>query len=183
MSDRFAEASPRLMARITGVVYLLYFLTAIAAEVWVGRGRPLAYEVVTLAAHLLYVALTLFLYVMFKRVNAKLSLLAALFSLAGCVVEVLGIFHVLSPGVGSLAFFGPYCLLIGYLVFRSSFLPRLLGVLLMLAGLGWLLFLTPLASHVANGLKVLGFVAELSFCLWLIVMGVDATKWQERTDA
>ena len=38
----------------------------------------------------------------------------------------------------SLVFFGCYCLLIGYLVFRSNFLPRVLGVLMALGGVGWL---------------------------------------------
>jgi hypothetical protein len=42
MSERVAAASPRLRARMTGVVYLLYFLTALSAEVFVGRSRLVA---------------------------------------------------------------------------------------------------------------------------------------------
>jgi hypothetical protein len=168
---------------MTGVVYLLYFLTAISAEVFVGRGRLVAYDAVNLIAHVFYIAVTLLFYSIFKPVNAGLSLLAALSSLAGCAIDVMAVFHLTPLDVSPLAFFGPYCLLIGYLVFMSTFLPRILGVLMMLAGLGWLIFLSPLASTLSTYLQVLGFVAELSLCLWLIVMGVNVPKWLEKTSA
>jgi hypothetical protein len=82
-----------------------------------------------------------------------------------------------------LVFFGPYCLLLGFLIFRSNFLPRILGALMMLAGLGWLIFLSPLANHLSAYLKALGFLAELSLCLWLLVMGVNIQRWKEQTSA
>jgi hypothetical protein len=50
----------------------------------------------------------------------------------------------------AIVFNGFYCLLIGYLIFRSMFLPRILGALMAFAGLGWLTFLsTPLANHLS----------------------------------
>lgn len=183
MTKRIEAASPRLRARMTGVVYLLYFLTATSAETFIGRSRPVAYDAVNLIAHLFYIAVTLLFYYMFKPVNAGLSLLAALFSLAGCAIDVLGVFNIAPYGVSPLVFFGPYCLLIGYLIFRSTFLPRILGVLMMLAGLGWLIFLSPHAGTLSTYLEVLGFLAELSLCLWLIVMGVNVPRWQEKTNA
>jgi hypothetical protein len=65
-----------------------------------------------------------------------------------------------------LTFFGAYCLLIGWLVWRSGFLPRVLGMLLMLAGVGWLTFLAPaFAERLTPWVLVLGFVAELALCL------------------
>ena len=49
--------------------------------------------------------------------------------------------------INSLVFFGFYCLLIGYLIFRSAFLPRILSALMAFAGFGWLTFLSPALAH------------------------------------
>jgi len=181
--ERIAEASPRPRARLTGVVYLLYFLTAISVEVFVGRGRVVLYYAVNLIAYAFYIAVTLLFFYMFKPVNRSLSLLAAFFSLVGCANDVLGLFNLAPYKISSLVFFGPYCLLIGYLIFRSTFLPRILGVLMAFAGLGWLIFLTPLANHLSNYLKVLGFLAEMSLMLWLMVKGVNEQRWKEQASA
>jgi hypothetical protein len=182
MTARLAAASPRLKARITGGVYLLYFLTAVSAD-FAGRGRPLVHETLNLIASALYIAVTLMFYYMFKPVNKGLALLAALFSLAGCANDVLRLLHLAPYKISSLAFFGPYCLLIGYLIFRSTFLPRILGVLMALAGLGWLIFLSPLAVYLSTYLKVIGFLAEAALMLWLIVMGVNAARWTQQASA
>jgi len=81
-------------------------------------------------------------------------------------------------------FFGIYCLLIGYLIFKSRFLPRILGVLMGFAGLGWLSFLfAPLADYLSPYNLVLGFLAELALMLWLLVMGVDAQRWKKQARA
>jgi hypothetical protein len=78
-------------------------------------------------------------------------------------------------------FFGVYCLLIGYLIFRSAFLPRILGVLMAFAGLGWLTFLSPtLANYLSPYIQVLGVLAEGSLMLWLLVMAVNVAKWEEK---
>jgi hypothetical protein len=83
-----------------------------------------------------------------------------------------------------LVLFGFYDLLIGYLIVRSAFLPRILGVPMALAGLGWLAFLSPpLANHLTPYVLVLGFLAELALCLWLLVMGVNLQRWQEQAGA
>jgi Domain of unknown function (DUF4386) len=182
MMDRIAEGSPRPRARITGVIYLLYFLTAVSAEVLVGRSRLVLYDAVNLIAHAFYIAVTLLFYYLFKPVNRSLFLLAALFSLAGCANDLLDLFHLARYKI-NLVFFGPYCLLVGYLIFRSTFLPRILGVLMALAGVGWLVFLSPLANHLSTYLKVLGFLAEMSLMLWLIVKGVNVRKWEEQARA
>jgi hypothetical protein len=86
-------------------------------------------------------------------------------------------------GVG-LIFFGFVCLLEGYLIFRSTYLPRTLGVLMQIAGVCYLTnsFAMLLAPKLANMLfptiMMPCLVAELSLCLWLMVKGVDVTKWE-----
>lgn len=57
-----------------------------------------------------------------RPVNRSLSLLAAFFSLVGCAIGVLNLFHLAPFRISPLVFFGFYCLLIGYLIFKSTFL-------------------------------------------------------------
>ena len=184
MMEWIREALPRRKARITGVVYLLYFLTAILAQLLIGRKLIVYGNATNLVATACYVALTVLFYFMFKPVNRGLSLLAALFSVAGCVLMILDVFHPDSIPISPLLFFGPYCLLIGYLIFRSTFLPRVLGALMALAGLGWLAFLLPtLPKYLSFSIEGLGILAEASLMLWLIVMGVKVQGWKEQASA
>jgi hypothetical protein len=84
----------------------------------------------------------------------------------------------------SLVFFGFYCLLIGYLIFRSTFLPRILGVLMAIAGLGWLTFLSPpLADYLSPYILAPGVLGEGSLTLWLLVKGVNEQRWKEQASA
>src|SRR6266704_2371516 len=179
MTDRTVEASPRFRARMAGVFYLLTILTGGFAAVFVS-GRLVA----NLIATACYIAVTLLFYDMFKPVNRSLSLLAAFFSLVGCAIGPLSLFHLTPSHINSLVFFGFYCLLIGYLIFRSTFLPRILGVLMAFAGLGWLTFLSPpLANYLRPYILVLGVLAELALMLWLLVMGVNVQRWKEQASA
>jgi len=181
--ERIAESSPHPRARITGIVYSLYFLTAVSAEVFIGRGRLVAYDAVNVIAHAFYIAVTLLFYYMFKPVNRTLSLIAAFLSLMGCANDVLGIFHRAPFEINSGVFFGPYCLLIGYLILRSTFLPRILGLLMVFAGLGWLILLSPLAKRLTTYVEVLGIIAEGSLMLWLVVKGVNVQRWKDQASA
>jgi hypothetical protein len=81
--------------------------------------------------------------------------------------------------------FGFWCLLVGILIFRSTFLPRILGVLLAMAGVGWMMYLVP---PVANRLfmpyiAVASALGEIPLELWLIVMAVNAQRWMEQANA
>jgi hypothetical protein len=181
MSAKFDARPPR--ARITGFVYLLYFLTAVAAEAFVGRAGLHVFETLNLISHACYIAVTLLLYCLFSVVNKNLSLLAALCSLLGCANDVLALLGLAPYNISSLAFFGPYCLLLGYLIFNSTFLPKILGTLMALAGLGWLITLSPLASPLTLFLMALGLVAEASLMLWLLVKGVNLPRWLEQAGA
>jgi Domain of unknown function (DUF4386) len=231
MMERIADTSPSPRTRITGVVYLLYFLTAVFGELFM-RGlvvsgdaaatanNVLAYQrlfrlglATGLIATACYVAVTALLYDLFKHVNRSLSLLAAFFSLVGCAILAFASLFRIGPlvvlGGGQylsafkveqlralaflflelygqavnicFVFFGVYCLLIGYLIFKSAFLPRILGVLMAFAGLGWLIFLSPpLANYLSPYIQVLGVFAEGLLMLWLLVMGVNVAKWEEK---
>ena len=183
MMEWIARAQRNPNARVTGVVYLLYFLMAILAQFLVGHKLVAYGHATNVIATLLYVVLTLLLYFIFKPVSRSLSLLAALFSLAGCVVMSIALFLPSFP-IRPLLFFGPYCLLIGYLIVGSTFLPRVLGVLMALAGLGWLVFLYPSLPHYLTiSIEALGIIAEASLMLWLIVMGVNFQRWREQSSA
>lgn len=84
----------------------------------------------------------------------------------------------------SLVFFGFYCLLIGYLTFRSTFLPRALGVLMVIGGLGWLTFLSPpLAKALYPYTLAPGILGEGALTVWLLVMGVNVQRWTEQASA
>jgi hypothetical protein len=171
--------SPR--GRLTGVVYLLFFLTAILAQLLTSRNLASAGTAVNLISIGFYLALGLLFYSMFKPVNGSISLLAALFNLGGCIVMTVAIFYPTLLPISPLWFFGPYCLLIGYLVLRSTFLPRILGVSMVLAGIGWLAFLIPVvALHLTIYIEGLGIFAEAALMLWLIAMGVNVQRWNQQ---
>jgi Domain of unknown function (DUF4386) len=82
-----------------------------------------------------------------------------------------------------LTFFGFWCMLVGYLVYKSTFLPRILGVLEVMAGVGYSTYLwPPLAKSLYPFNLALG-VGELALGLWLLVFGVNAQRWKERAAA
>lgn len=183
MLEKIREVSSRPRARITGALYLLYFLTTILGMLLVSRGFAVSGNAINDFSTVCYLVVTILFFVLFKPVSGILSLLAALFSLGGCVDMSLGLFNLNSP-VSPLVFFGPFCLLLGYLIFRSTFLPRILGVAMALAGLGWLTFLLPsVPDLLSNAIKVFGFLAELTLCLWLLVMGVNEERWKQLAGA
>ncbi len=165
---RIAEASPRFKARMAGVLYFFSLLTAGFTETFV-RGRwNYAGGYIAIAG---MVVVTLLLYDIFKPVNRGLSLLAASFAFVGLAFEAL---RLQPQGLNiALVFHGFYCLLIGYLIFRSAFLPWIVGALMAFAGLGWLTYLSsPLVNHLSPYNLVCGLLGDVSVFLWLLVMGV-----------
>lgn len=156
---------------------------------------------VHIAAISCYVVVTALFYVLFRVVGRSLSLTAALFSLMGCAVSAFGGALQLSPlvilkldvfppdqlqrltylfirvngSMGSLAlvFFGIYCLLIGTLILSSRLLPHILGVLMVIAGLGWLTSgWGPLANALSPFNMIPGVIGEGALTFWLLVKGV-----------
>ena len=83
-----------------------------------------------------------------------------------------------------LVFFGLWCVLAGYLIFMSTFLPRILGALLAIAGLGWLLYLfPPLAYRLFPFIAAASALGEIPVEFWLMVMAVNAERWKEQATA
>ena len=166
------------IARIAGALYSVNIVTGLYS--FFGPKSLLA-SACGLVGTVAYILITILLYFLFKPVNRSVSLIAALFSMAG---SVLGnwVFHVPSiPGVHFLVYFGFYCALIGYLIVRSSFMPRFVGVLMVCAGAGYLTFLwQPFGNSLVPYNYIPGFVGELTLTIWLLVKGVDQERWMEQ---
>ncbi len=79
----------------------------------------------------------------------------------------------------ALAFFGFSTLLNGFLIFRSTFLPRILGILSILGGFGWLTFLyPPLGNQLFPYILVIALIGSISQILWLLIKGVHVEQWK-----
>jgi hypothetical protein len=215
-------------ARFAGIIYLVYFATAVGGELFL-RGIVLSGNADLTAANLLahetrfqmgvgtglvstlaYLGLTGLFYRLFAPVGRHISATAAFFSIVGCAILAIATLFRVSPlaFLGdrtylrefsidqlhafallsfevygrcihiSFVFFGVYCSLIGYLIYQSTFLPRLIGAWMMLTGLSWLIFLFPPLAHSLHAYIVAnGFSCEVVLMLWLILMGVDESRW------
>lgn len=190
---------------------------ATAANILAGEPMYRLAIAATLIAAVAYTAVVALLYWLLKPVNPALAVANAFIGLAGCassatflvhqlaVIAMLGAeggafsaeqTHVLmqqSLRLGalgnslSLVFFGFYCLTLGWLVFGARFLPRVLGLLLVIAGLGWLVgnlgyIIAPdTFGPISRILLPVSGLGELLFTLWLLIMGVNEAKWREQT--
>jgi hypothetical protein len=175
MMKGIAVASPRFKARMAGALSLLSLLAAVFGE-FIVRRLEFVGDLIAVSG---MVAVTLLLYGIFKPVNRGLSLLAASFNLVGLTF---GALRWNPRGVDiTVVFSGFSCLLIGCLIYRSTFLPRIMGVPMALAGLGWLTFVSPqLANYLSPYNLALGVLGQESVMLWLLVMGVNEQRWKEQ---
>jgi hypothetical protein len=239
MTDRIAESSPRLKARMAGAFWLITVVGSLFDFMYVGgkinvpgnaaatvhnlvaleslRRLGFAADLIGLMAFVVVIAL---LYELLKPVNRSVSLLAALLGLVGCTVgAVNGIFGLAPLAILSVApdasafsaqqlqelvflfrrlgseganigmvFFGLYCVLIGGLAFRSSFIPRIIGVAIAIAGVSYLTnsftsILSIWLPSILYGKLLYGGIGEIVFALWILVMGVNASKWKTRAAA
>lgn len=237
---RAAQASPRVLSRIGGVLYLIIIAGGLFGEAFI-RGRLLVPgDAVATAANIrsmeslwrmgiaseffmliCTIGLMLILFILLRPVSRDLALLAVLLNLVSIAAEAvneqqllaalfplgsaeyLGAFQpdqlaamaslsMKSYGYGfgvSLIFFGCECIVIGYLIVRSGYLPRAIGVLMQIAGVCYLinsfvLILNPdLAGRLFPTILLPAFVGELSLCLWLLVKGVNVERWRARAGA
>jgi hypothetical protein len=182
MIELIREASPRFKARLAGGVYLFSLLTAMFLELFLGGRLGFAADIIQMTGML---AVTLLLYGIFRPVSRSISLLAAASNLVGLVGIVFEVFRSNPRGENfAMVFHGTFCLLTGYLVFKSNFLPRILGVLIAFGGLSWLTYISPpFASYLSPYNVACGLLGEASLFLWLVVMGVNVQRWNEQAAA
>ncbi len=240
MKENQVEASPRVLSRIGGVLYLIIIVGGLLGEAFVRNRLIVPGDATATAANIrsleslwrfgaaaeffmliCTVSLTLILFVLLRLVSREFALLAIFFNLISIAVEAaneLQLLAALSPlgnaeylrafepeqlyalaslslrsygyGFGvSLIFFGCECLILGYLIFRSGYLPKAVGVLMQVAGLCYLtnsfaLILAPtFASRIFPAILIPAFVGEASLCLWLLVKGVNMEKWKAQANA
>lgn len=215
-------------ARVAGVLYLVYIVSHIFADligrsqliVW-GDAATTAQNILAAAgqfrigfmsdllAALLFLLAAWALYRLLKPVNQNIALLFLLLNLVGVAVQCFSdLFliasHLLLNDAGyaqlfsesqlqafvmlfldlhrnglmvAQLFYGAWLFPLGYLVFKSGFLPKVLGILLMIHCVTWLMtflhyFLLPNLSAITYVSYPLGFVAEFGLSLWLLIKGV-----------
>jgi Domain of unknown function (DUF4386) len=176
ITGRIAEASPSFKARMAGVLYLLSLGTAVGGESFARGSLAIAVGLIAVAG---MIAVTLLVYDILRPVNESLAWFAASFSLAGLTLEAL---RWNPQGIDiAMVLHGLYCALMGYLVFRSAWLPRFLGALMLVGGLGWLTFLSPpLANSLSPYNTAAGLIGEGSVMLWILLAGVNVESWKSQ---
>ncbi|MGG6239741.1 DUF4386 domain-containing protein [Nodosilinea sp. AN01ver1] len=85
-----------------------------------------------------------------------------------------------------LILFEVHCLILGYLIAKSLYMPRLLGYLVMAVGVTYLVgsytrFLSPDFVETLSPIYLIAIISALSLCLWLLVKGVNLEQWEETT--
>jgi hypothetical protein len=238
MTERTGQYSPRLNARIAGMLYLsiivgaLFVPFAVPPSGMMQGDTALPNVARILASKQLYIlsgiaqlilgacdiAIALIFYELFRPVDKSLALLGAFFRLVFVAIANANVLNHFVPllllsGANNLAaftpaqlqalameflrfrtlgldvalvFFGFHCIIVGYLIFRSTFLPRILGLLLAIGGVGYVANI--FASFLPHTLAIRLFpyvmlpagAAELLLSLWLIAIGVNTAKWRNR---
>jgi hypothetical protein len=237
MTNRTAETSPLVYARLTGLLLIIVAAisafsiiyvpstlivpgdaTATADNVRASRGLISLGIVSDSLIFLTEIVLTVLLYVLLRPVSRTLALVAAFARLAMGIIMGINLLPyfialLLVSGAGYLTvfepaqsdalallflnahegavyiwqlFFGFHLAVLGYLIFKSGYFPRILGVLMVVAALG---YLTDAYGNMLypNYDKTFGWVAgvgaiigELPFFLWLLIRGVNVQRYNER---
>ncbi len=235
MTQHITKSSPRFLARMAGLFFLLTILGGLFAQGFVSERLIDFTNAAATATNILthkgmfqlgftvyliemacQVATAALFYVLLRPVSKSIALTAAFLELTGCIIKAFArVFFIIplfvlggAPALSAftaqqsqsvallllkindqgaataLAFFGFSTVLNGYLIIRSTFLPRFLGVLGMLSGLGWLTFLyPPLGYRAFPIIALLGLVGSAATIFWLLVFGVNEQKWKDQSGA
>lgn len=231
------DASPRALARLAGLNYLIIIALGIFAELFARGGVVVAGDAAATTANLkameslwrlgiaaemvmliCTVLSAMFFYVLLRPVSRDLALLSTFFSVIAIAVEAAYALHLVealfplgragylkafsteqlaamsslsmkSHGSGfgiALLLFGPLFLIRGFLIFRSGYFPKVLGVLYQITGVAYMTnsFVMILAPRFSGRtFAIIGgpaFIGELSLTLWLLVKGIDVERWNRR---
>lgn len=174
---------------VAGEVVLLTCAIALALILYVLL-RPVSRDLALLAVFFNLVSIAI------EGVGA-VSLAAALLPMTGAAyvnaftpeqLNVMALLSVRTHTAGfriALIFFGVECVILGYLISRSGYMPRTIGVLMQIAGVCYvinsfaLLLSPPLSSRLFPAILIPSLIAELSLALWLLVKGVRADNWDQ----
>jgi hypothetical protein len=173
---------------VAGEVVLLMCATVLALILYVLL-RPVSRDLALLAVLFNLVSLAI-------EGVAAVSLASALFPIANASyasalgadqLDVMAMLSIRSHSTGfgiALVFFGVECVILGYLISRSGYMPGWIGALMQIAGVCYvinsfaLLLSPPLSSILFPAILIPSLIAELSLALWLLVKGVRAAKWE-----
>ena len=235
------DASPRLKARIAGLLYLLIIVgalfvpfsfapsgmmlgeTALPTVAKISASKPL-YVLGGAAQLLVYacdIGVALIFYELLRPVSKSVALLATFFRLVFVAIASANILNHFAPVIFlsgadylnsfkpdqlqalalaflklrtfgfdiAFVFFGFHCLLAGYLIFRSTFFPRILGLGLAIGGAGYLANILAtaippaIAARLFPSIMLPAGIAEISLTLWLLIVGVNPQRWNEQASA
>jgi hypothetical protein len=173
----------RNQGRRVGLVYLLYFAVAMSAEGFLSSGHAVIGTSIEIISYLLYGVLSLLLGRLFFERDRRVAVAAVVVSWIGCAIGILRLLRVPTQILEPLMFFGIFCLLLGYLILESRLLPKTLGVLLLLAGVGWLVLSIAHPHAIGSYIQGLGIVAEFALMLWLLVFGTQKGRRARHLEA
>lgn len=203
MKNLIADLSIRKAALIVGIGFIIMFLLGLFADAFVLQslivpgdtlgttnniksdkllfGLAIASYIIILV---LDVIIALALYVIFKLVNKNLSIFAAVLRLVYTVIMGISLFALVlvlpnEYGYGKLiayVFFISHVFILGYLVYKSNFIPRSLGIFLMIASFCYIILLYGdiiLSKELFEVLVMIAMIpatfAELSLGIWLLL--------------
>ncbi len=235
MTNRFPKMSPKRMARIAGVFYLITIVAAIIAQSLIAERLVDSRDAAVTAANILahgdlyrfgytaymiemtaQIIMTMLFYELLKPVSRTGSLIAAVIGVVGCGIKALSRLFYVAPALVlegthylntfsaeqlhsiallfynlnemgtaiAVVFFGFSTLITGWLIIRSTYLPRVLGWFAVVGGIGWLAFLWPPLGYRLNlYIAAVGLLGSLATIGWMIVFGVNEARWAEQARA
>ena len=223
------EMSPKRLARVTGVFYLLTIVAAVIAQGVIAERLVNSTDATVTARNLVahpdlfrfgftmymiemvsQTVMTMLFYWLLKPVSTTGSLIAAVIGVVGCGIKALSRLFYVAPAIvleGSqylntfsteqlssiallfyqinemgaaiaVVFFGFSTMITGWLMLRSTYVPRVLGWFALVGGIGWLSFLWPPLGYRLNlYIAAIGLLGSLATIVWLLIGGINEERW------